>query len=389
MSSKDTLPIDTANAIEENPNPPSRGGRGGRGGRGSRQKRNDQRRQQQNFGVQSAIQSNVKLELGLSETTSLSQLSPATSNRPGGVHVNLLGLLDATYSMLYRFRAIAQRPLALQLTDANINVYRKIVCYGATLRISAAQNKVPYVVGCVLELKSQYTSDEVRLCDGNFRIIPNFLAWLLANVGTTTVDGQQIVPLLPSPPADEVTAETAMSGNFSQIVAYVHAHGAAGHDIPEADRPIIARLAQVLPALVRVANGARFNQAAVAFWVNPEPAQWAIFTDINASINEQKLAVNEFVLSSALGSPQQTVRFPLYTPPFQTTSYYSLSISSMTEIRAAIVLRSGVDEFLPQEQLRHRFIGDPTTALMHGSDIPEIFIQAQLTMLSKLELVQK
>lgn len=96
-------------------------------GAGARRRRNDRRRAVQNTGKAEAIQVDVANQLGLNETSSLAKLTPAFSTRPTGVYISLYGFNEAIKEMLIRMRTIAQRPLALQITDANIATYRKVM----------------------------------------------------------------------------------------------------------------------------------------------------------------------------------------------------------------------------------------------------------------------
>jgi hypothetical protein len=68
----------------------------------------------------------IDLELGLKETSLLSTLKPAASNRPTGVHIGLLGASYCVRRMLERCVAIAQRPLALLLTPENRHAYERV-----------------------------------------------------------------------------------------------------------------------------------------------------------------------------------------------------------------------------------------------------------------------
>jgi hypothetical protein len=97
-----------------------------KGGQGARKARNDRRRQQQNISKSAAISTFIDLELGLKETSLLSTLKPAASNRPAGVHIRLLGASYCVRRMSERCVAIAQRPLALLLTPENRHAYERV-----------------------------------------------------------------------------------------------------------------------------------------------------------------------------------------------------------------------------------------------------------------------
>lgn len=254
------------------------------------------------------------------------------------------------------------------------------------MRIAAAQTKYSFVAGYQLSLRGRYTSDLVRAADGYCDVMPNFLAWCLSQLGIFTFEDQDVVPVLPS--NDPLTAGQAIACDFQAVQNYVTAHriGNEGADIPEADVPVIARLRHVLPSLNLNNLNRRFNAAAFDFWRDPiSPHEWTIFTSINAALREQKMTVEGCRVSAGIGSPLPVIRFPLYELSSTEVSYYSLETVSTTLVRAALVLRPGMDEYL-EDAIGTRFIGDHRTALISGHDTPALFQQAQLNMMSKVEL---
>jgi hypothetical protein len=101
--------------------------------------------------------------------------------------------------MLERCVAIGQRPLALLLTPENRHAYKRVSNYIMTVRVACAQTTTPFVAGNRLDLASVFTSDQVRNVDGRCDTLPNFLAWMLANIGKFQHQGQDVLPLLPNP----------------------------------------------------------------------------------------------------------------------------------------------------------------------------------------------
>jgi hypothetical protein len=47
-----------------------------------------------------------------------------------------------------------------------------------------------------LDLASMFRSDQVRNVDGRCDTLPNFLAWILVNIGKFQHQGQDVLPLL-------------------------------------------------------------------------------------------------------------------------------------------------------------------------------------------------
>lgn len=115
-----------------------------KGGRGSRQQRSDDRRFKRNVDTDKQIQDDVAKRLGISETPQLEACKPAFSVRPGGVHVSLLGLAEATRVFLRHLRTVARRPLDLLLTQENCQRHIKTSRHLASVRIFSAQQFEPY-----------------------------------------------------------------------------------------------------------------------------------------------------------------------------------------------------------------------------------------------------
>lgn len=360
----------------EKPKPTANRAQRGRGGRGARSRRMQTRREQTNPVKQTEIQNEARTRLGLEETQNFTALKPASSVRPGGVHVNLLGFSENISVMLTRMRSIAIRPLAILLTDANVLIYRKISLYIANARIVAAQDTVPAVAGNPLDMAGTVTSDQFRYIEGKTKVIPNYMSWLLMNIGVFELDGVKCVPLL------QINGFNAvMNCNFQAVLDYVAQH--VGEAIPEDEIPSVERLAQILPNL-RMTAAHRFNNHTRDFWLPITPDEWSIFTEINAALAEQKMCTADFSLMAATGSPQAIVRFPTFVLKDEVAQYYCTQNVTPSTEKIALCLRSGVDEFLQPARRRDRFIGNPATATLSGNDSPGLFIGAQLQMLSKL-----
>lgn len=352
---------------------------GNKGGRGARNKRRDVRRSEQNQEKDRNIKSAAALELGLDESSELKNLEPQCSLRPGGVKVSLLGIHETTHLMLKRLTAVAQRPLAILLNrQENILAYRKVAAYIATARVAAAQTSVPYAVGEALEMVGTITSDEFRVIDGRSSTLPSFLAWSLANVGTFQIDSCINVPVIPNPTLEDVQLQDVFSGNYFTIARIVQAG-----PLRQLDVPTIRRLSEILPQFA-CTNAGAWTPQTIAFWQDAPPSanEWTAFTTINAAVKEQNLAVTGFKVTSATGSLSQTLRFPQFEPNTITTRYYSLVPLAAATIRPALVLRLGLDEF----RERTRFMGDPESAILNGYDTPIVYIEAQLSMLTKTEI---
>lgn len=130
----------------------------------------------------------------------------------------------------------------------------------------------------------------------------------------------------------------------------------------------IQRLVDLLPTIA--VDGRRFNAATVAFWPVPTEEDWVVFVAINAALREVRLCTEDFSITAATGTDQQTVRFPVFGDRSEYLTYYNLSPVTAMSQKAAIILRSGVDEFIEAARLRSRFVGDSTTALKRGNDTP-------------------
>lgn len=376
MSEIDKQPTDLVEVEITKKQPPAN--HRGKGGKGARSKRTDSRRAEKNSSIQTGITSSAENRLGLKESTELASLKPASSIRPGGVHTNLLGYAENITAMLRRMRSIAARPLANLLTDANLLIYRRVAQFVVLARIVSAQDKLSSVAGVPLDLVGTITTDTLRLVEGKCKVIPNYLAWMLSNYGLFEFESAQHVPLLQTEGMGAIA-----DGNYSAIAEYVAAHAQVGQAVPADERPLINRLANILPNL-QMTNAHIFNAAAIAAWHEVNNADWTVFTEINASLAEQKLCTRDFSIMAATGTNHSIVRFPLFQPKDDTINYYCTVNSSMTTERVALILRSGIDEFLPAPRTRDRFISNPNTALVSGNDIPGTFLSAQLNMLSKL-----
>lgn len=79
------------------------------------------------------------------------------------------------------------------------------------------------------------------------------------------------------------------------------------------------------------------------------------------------------------------IRFPRFGVEEVLTYYFLNSVPSLLE-KAAMVICLDIDEFLPAENQRNRYIGNPQAALLVGDDAPGAYVQAQLTMLDKVNL---
>lgn len=125
-------------------------------GKGSRNRRRDARRSQINSNKAPQLEESTRNALGLSETTALATLKPAYSTRPTGVYISLAGANEAIKAMFVQARCIAQRPLANLLTDANVTLYRKVVTYLLTVRVSCAQTSQAFVAGADLRQPQRF-----------------------------------------------------------------------------------------------------------------------------------------------------------------------------------------------------------------------------------------
>lgn len=137
MSLQNEDPINTANPeINQDKATHSKG----KGGNKSRTRRKDSRQSSTNKKDSKQIRESTSTRLGLNEPLQFGSLTPASSLRPGGVQINILGANECVTRMLTRLKTIAHRPLALLLTDANMLIYRKVCFYIITARIVAAQD---------------------------------------------------------------------------------------------------------------------------------------------------------------------------------------------------------------------------------------------------------
>lgn len=371
---KTTVAVDSEDLANDKPTK--------KGGKGARSKRADNRQKFKNKNVDASAQNAALSRLGLTETNALAVLKPTSSTRPGGVHINLLAYNENVSKMLTRLITVAQRPLAMILTPGNIQQYRFVCAYIAYVRVAAAQDANPGIVGNQPELASTVSYDNQRKAEGRCQIIPRFLAWSLSNIGTFEHSGQKVVPLLPL--VDHPSAAQAASGNITLVSRYIKAQGE--NEIPQADRIPARLLASVLPN-ISIRNN-QFVAATVAAWQSAVPtvADWTTFDLVNSACMQQDLCVRDFSLLTATGSAAQIIRFPRSIESNASIEYYCLSAETSQVERAGLIMRLGVDIFLPDEHKSDRFIGNPATALLAGYDIPSAYVTAQLTMLNKPEL---
>uniref|UniRef100_A0A6P7GSH3 Uncharacterized protein LOC114342416 n=1 Tax=Diabrotica virgifera virgifera TaxID=50390 RepID=A0A6P7GSH3_DIAVI len=350
-----------------------------KGGKDTQQRRSDNRRGRKNNQAAKDSQNAFVLELGLTESSTLAALDVPQSVRPGAVHISLLGANETIGNMLHRLSAIAQHPLAMQLTQENQEIYRKVFQYVATSRVAAAQTQVPYAAGHILEYVGVFTYDQFRFIDGRCGTLPRPLAWTLANIGKFKMFGVDNVPAMPYQDANQADLYGLVSGGYFNIICYVRLHGPGLPPIPEEDENAVRVISQFLPCITLDGNR-RFNQRTLDFWQDqiPTQAEWMVFVNINASVREQGLAVTGFKVSTGTGSPSQTIRFPNLQTSVDVNHYYWLILAQNPTIRAAIVLRLGLDAHLPTALLRDRFIGNPKTAPFCGYATPVVYIDALL-----------
>ena len=112
-------------------------------------------------------------------------LQKAASNCPTGGHIGLLGASLCVRKMLDRAQSIPQRPLAMLLTPENRHAYARVSNYVLTARVACAQTATPFVAGNPLPM-----SNQIREVDGKSETLPNYLAWIFANVGKFQHHGQ-------------------------------------------------------------------------------------------------------------------------------------------------------------------------------------------------------
>lgn len=358
-------------------------------GKGSRSRRTESRAKKFNTNTSSTITAQSENRLGISSTDDILSLKPAYALRPTGIHINLLASNQNVKEMVGRMTVIAMRPLAnLLAVDGNILRYRKVCCYLLFARVCAAQQKMAYCTGQDLPLVSIITSDEFRAIDGRVNVLPNFFAWMLTQIGIFEYDTTACVPLLPHHGSETATIVQALSGNFASLCAYIQHYSTAESPIPPADEESVRTLVEALPISISgTAASRRFSTATVALFqpVITEP-EWSIFTKINGALSEQNCTVSKFNLSEASGTEVARVRFPLYQKIWNENDYYCTSIINEIYIRSALVMRLGIDQGLPPDQIGSRCMGSANYAVISGHDVPMNYLQAQLVMLKKLPM---
>lgn len=359
-----------------------------RGGKGARKNRVDRRAEKNNPAKAKAITSQVENRLGLKSTEHLLAIKTGCTVRPTAVHVDLYGCNSAVVAMIDRMRNVAQRPLALLLADnAVAQRYRKVISYLLFSRICAAHQKMSYAAGTNLPLVAALTADQLRAIDAYMLNIPNFLAWMISNIGIFEYESSPVIPTLPNPAEADVTIQDAIRGNYNAMCFYVHRHRPTnGIIFPQADEALLPVLGRVWSiGLTGNAGNRRFNAATENLYhaaISPE--EWNAFAAVNNALAEQKCTVHSLSLSEASGSEIARVRFNSYDELHTELQYYCTNAIDEVAVRSAIILRLGNDMNLPADS-GTRFLGAYATAPLVGHGVPAPYVQAQLQMITKNE----
>lgn len=352
-------------------------------GKGSTRRREEKRLPARAKYEAEQITADTLKRLGI-ESTEFDVMKPALNEYAGGVHVNLLSANSAVNEMLDQTIAVAPRSLALLLQDeANIRAYRKVASYAMTARVAHSQVEAPFITGNDLEMEHAFKASDYQLMANYFAKIPQFLAWLLSNLGRFTQDGTTTIPLLPyTSDGSKVTIDQAMSGNALSVSQYVtmHLEGAPGVMIPPDERPQARLLARHLPLTLNPGS-TRFTAANATRYARPITAdEYSRFDKLNRAMNELNF-MTHFDFLDKKGTPVPTVRIPkMEVNELVGHDYYSSVVQNPQNIRAALILKYGLDQFIPVEQQHDRYVSEPDVALVRGNDSPAPLLAAQLFM---------
>lgn len=361
-----------------------------KGGQGSRSKRTSDRAQRLNPARAAAITAQAEERLGIRFTEAVCILKPGSNVRPTAVNIDLAGCNSLAQDMLNHMNTVAQRPLAILLgVPINVDRYRKVVAYLLHCRVCAAQQKVSYMAGTPSPLVRLLTADRLRTIDTYMLNIPNFLAWMLTNIGVFDYESVPVVPTYPNPQEDNVTIRDAIRGNFESLCTYVQRHRQHhGAPIPVDDEALLPVLRRIYPIVTLGNAGARrFTAATSALFVNAiSPEEWNAFKAINNALNEQRCTTHTFSLSEAVGTEVPRVRFNSHEESHTQVCYYATNAVDDAILRAAVVLRLGNDVMLPDDAQGTRFIGAYNRAVFVGHVTPATYVDAQLQMITKLEI---
>jgi hypothetical protein len=230
--------------------PPTRANNRSKGGRGAKSRRADSRRAKQNVDHSQRIEKAEKSSLSIDNLPL--NYKPTFGIYAGSVSIGFRGAMWFSREILARLKSIAQRPLAMLLTDENINTYQKIVLYLLHLRICCAQDDGLVAVPN-LSLRGTLSEIDKRTAIGFCRSIPKVLAYLLNTFGLFTFEEVIIVPIIPTKASPKQLLYTA---DFNNLIDTVKRRAV----VPEDQRPAIQALSELLPSF-RINDNFHFDDA--------------------------------------------------------------------------------------------------------------------------------